>query len=169
MERCGGGGGGVCSWSWFNPHKYTPFISDIWTFEVSVDLHFELGRPPLLGKRFRGELWGDLASERNQYGSILSFVHTEQDQGEILDWFLVNFWFVRWIFAFFYFSLGQMDSSTLFSPPVSKHRPVSMSAQSATGSTSPSHLPRRWKVFTQSSLMRLAVCLDSHRSVNRPL
>ncbi|XP_063223399.1 5'-3' exoribonuclease 1 isoform X2 [Bacillus rossius redtenbacheri] len=35
---------GVCSWSWFYPHNYAPYISDIKNF-TNLKLDFEMGKP----------------------------------------------------------------------------------------------------------------------------
>ncbi|GFG29513.1 hypothetical protein Cfor_05064, partial [Coptotermes formosanus] len=36
---------GVCSWSWFYPHHYAPYISDICNFSKTLDLNFDMGKP----------------------------------------------------------------------------------------------------------------------------
>ena len=37
---------GVCSWGWYYPHHYAPYISDIKNFSnVNLSLDFELGTP----------------------------------------------------------------------------------------------------------------------------
>ena len=46
---------GVCSWSWFYPHHYAPYVSDIRDF-ASLDLHFELGQPFLPYEQLLGVL-----------------------------------------------------------------------------------------------------------------
>ncbi|XP_044728242.1 5'-3' exoribonuclease 1 isoform X2 [Chrysoperla carnea] len=35
---------GCCSWSWYYPHHYAPYVSDIKEFS-NLDLHYDLGRP----------------------------------------------------------------------------------------------------------------------------
>lgn len=35
---------GVCSWSWYYPHHYCPYISDIKDF-ANMEIHFEMGKP----------------------------------------------------------------------------------------------------------------------------
>lgn len=35
---------GCCSWSWYYPHHYAPYMSDIKGFS-NLDLKFDLGRP----------------------------------------------------------------------------------------------------------------------------
>lgn len=35
---------GVCSWSWYYPHHYAPYISDIHDFS-GLNLEFEMGEP----------------------------------------------------------------------------------------------------------------------------
>jgi 5'-3' exoribonuclease 1 len=35
---------GVCSWSWFYPHHYAPYISDICSFSKNLDLNFDMGK-----------------------------------------------------------------------------------------------------------------------------
>ncbi|XP_021920765.1 5'-3' exoribonuclease 1 isoform X2 [Zootermopsis nevadensis] len=36
---------GVCSWSWFYPHHYAPYISDICNFSKNLELNFDMGKP----------------------------------------------------------------------------------------------------------------------------
>lgn len=35
---------GLCSWSWYYPHHYAPYISDIQNFK-DIEIEFELGKP----------------------------------------------------------------------------------------------------------------------------
>jgi len=47
---------GVCSWSWFYPHHYAPYVSDIRQFASSVSLDFDLGKPFLPYEQLLGVL-----------------------------------------------------------------------------------------------------------------
>ena len=47
---------GVCSWSWFYPHHYAPYVSDIRQFAASVNLDFDLGNPFLPYEQLLGVL-----------------------------------------------------------------------------------------------------------------
>ncbi|XP_046395916.1 5'-3' exoribonuclease 1 [Ischnura elegans] len=66
---------GVCSWSWFYPHHYAPYISDIKNF-CNVDLNFDLGKPflpfqqllavlPSLSKSLLPEVFHSLMEDEN--------------------------------------------------------------------------------------------------------
>ena len=46
---------GVCSWSWFYPHHYAPYVSDIRNFS-KLDLSFDLGHPFLPYEQLLGVL-----------------------------------------------------------------------------------------------------------------
>ena len=46
---------GVCSWSWYYPHHYAPYVSDIRNFS-SLKLDFELGHPFLPYEQLLGVL-----------------------------------------------------------------------------------------------------------------
>ena len=46
---------GVCSWSWFYPHHYAPYVSDIRNF-ASLDLKYDLGKPFLPYEQLLGVL-----------------------------------------------------------------------------------------------------------------
>lgn len=64
---------GCPSWSWFYPHHYAPYISDVKSFE-DIDLNFELGKPfkpyeqllgvlPTASKQFLPEAYQRLMTE----------------------------------------------------------------------------------------------------------
>ena len=36
---------GVCSWSWYYPHHYAPYISDICNFSSELELSYNIGTP----------------------------------------------------------------------------------------------------------------------------
>ncbi|RWS07877.1 exoribonuclease 1-like protein [Dinothrombium tinctorium] len=66
---------GCISWSWFYPHHYAPYISDIKDFE-NVDLNFELGEPlrpyeqllavlPAASKQFLPNAYQKLVTEKD--------------------------------------------------------------------------------------------------------
>lgn len=46
---------GVCSWSWYYPHHYAPYVSDIRNF-ANLELKFDLGKPFLPYEQLLGVL-----------------------------------------------------------------------------------------------------------------
>lgn len=46
---------GVCSWSWYYPHHYAPYVSDIRNF-ANLELKYDLGQPFLPYEQLLGVL-----------------------------------------------------------------------------------------------------------------
>lgn len=73
---------GVCSWSWFYPHHYAPYVSDIRDFSSSLRLEYDLGKPflpfqqllavlPSLSKNLLPEPYQHLMEDENS--PLISF------------------------------------------------------------------------------------------------
>jgi 5'-3' exoribonuclease 1 len=81
---------GVCSWSWFYPHHYSPYISDIKGFS-DLKIEFELGKPfkpyeqllavlPTASKIFLPKCYHDLMTDDN---SLIKAYYPEEFQTDL--------------------------------------------------------------------------------------
>lgn len=77
---------GVCSWSWYYPHHYAPFVSDICNF-ASLELKFDLGQPFLPYEQLLGVLpAASKALLPTAHHSLMSSVDSP-----IIDYYPTNF------------------------------------------------------------------------------
>ncbi|XP_063901508.1 5'-3' exoribonuclease 1 isoform X2 [Zophobas morio] len=81
---------GVCSWSWFYPHHYSPYISDVKGF-ANLKIDFELGKPfkpyeqllavlPTASKNLLPKCYHHLMTEEN---SIIKGYYPEEFQTDL--------------------------------------------------------------------------------------
>ncbi|XP_049842599.1 5'-3' exoribonuclease 1 [Schistocerca gregaria] len=77
---------GVCSWSWFYPHHYAPYVSDIRDFSSGLRLEYDMGKPflpfqqllavlPTLSKNLLPEPYQHLMEDKDS--PLISFYPTD--------------------------------------------------------------------------------------------
>lgn len=77
---------GVCSWSWYYPHHYAPYMSDIKNFK-HLQLHFNMGKPFLPFEQLLSVL---PAASKELLPTVYHKLMTDPSS-KIIDYYPVNF------------------------------------------------------------------------------